>query len=51
MVDLADSLAFDASKRADIFEDAGFARGPAIAAAIWSEIGRLRRLEGELLAR
>ena len=34
LVDLADSLAFDASKRADVFEDAGFARGPAMAAAV-----------------
>ena len=50
LFDLADGLAFDASKRADVFEDAGFARGPAIAAAVWSEIGRLRKLEGGLLA-
>ncbi|KAL4065007.1 hypothetical protein V8B97DRAFT_1176036 [Scleroderma yunnanense] len=50
LFDLADGLAFDVSKRAEVFEDTGLGSGPAITAAIWSEIGRLRRLEGGLLA-
>ena len=50
LFDLADGLAFDTCKRAEVFEDTGLGRGPAIAAGIWSEIGRLRRLEGGLLA-
>lgn len=47
--DAVDGAAFDISKRAEVFEDAGLGRGPAIVAAFWSEIGRLRRLEGGLL--
>lgn len=50
LFDLADGLAFDTYKRAEVFEDTGLGRGPAIAAGIWSEIGRLRKLEGGLLA-
>lgn len=47
--DLADGIAFDVSNRAEVFEDTGLGRGAAIAAAVWSEIGRLRRMEGGLL--
>lgn len=47
--DLADGIAFDVSNRAEVFEDTGLGRGAAIATAVWSEIGRLRRMEGGLL--
>lgn len=47
--DLTDGIAFDVSNRAEVFEDTGLGRGGAIAAAVWSEIGRLRRMEGGLL--
>ena len=45
-----DSVAWDTTVRAEVFEDAGLARGPALAAAFWSELGRLRRLHGGLAA-
>ncbi|KAI0260070.1 hypothetical protein BC834DRAFT_942513 [Gloeopeniophorella convolvens] len=50
MLDGADELAWDTSSRAEVFEDAGLARGPALAAAWWSELGRLRRMQGGLFA-
>lgn len=45
-----DSITWDTTVRAEVFEDAGLARGPALAAAWWSELGRLRRLHGGLAA-
>jgi hypothetical protein len=45
-----DSVAWDTTVRAEVFEDSGLARGPALAAAWWSELGRLRRLHGGLAA-
>ena len=45
-----DSVVWDTTVRAEVFEDAGLARGPALAAAWWSEIGRMRRLHGGLAA-
>ncbi|KAG6331470.1 hypothetical protein ID866_7618, partial [Astraeus odoratus] len=50
LFDVTDYLSFDVSKRADVFEDAGLSRGAAIVAGLWSEIGRLRRMEGGLLS-
>ncbi|KAI6108327.1 hypothetical protein F5141DRAFT_1064509 [Pisolithus sp. B1] len=47
--DLVDGITFDVSNRAEVFEDTGLGRGAAIAAAVWSEIGRLRKMEGGLL--
>ncbi len=41
-----DSLAWDTIARAEIFEDAGLTRGPALATALWSELGHLRRTQG-----
>ncbi|KAL1742409.1 hypothetical protein HDZ31DRAFT_66017 [Schizophyllum fasciatum] len=41
----ADGLAFDVSKRAEVFRDAGLGTGGAYAGAVWSEIGRMRRAE------
>ena len=43
-----DTLAWDTFARAEIFEDAGFTRGPALAMALWSELGRLQRTRGGL---
>jgi hypothetical protein len=43
-----DTLAWDTIARAEIFEDAGFTRGPALAMALWSELGRLQRTRGGL---
>ncbi|KAF8263478.1 hypothetical protein EI94DRAFT_1807164 [Lactarius quietus] len=45
-----DSVVWDTTVRAEVFEDAGLARGPALASAWWSELGRLRRLHGGLAA-
>ncbi|KAF9476292.1 hypothetical protein BDN70DRAFT_882609 [Pholiota conissans] len=39
----ADGVAFDISKRREVFEDTGLGNGAALAAAIWSEVGRLER--------
>lgn len=45
-----DSVVWDTTVRAEVFEDAGLARGQALAAAWWSELGRLRRLHGGFAA-
>ncbi|KAH9054954.1 hypothetical protein EDB87DRAFT_1567871 [Lactarius vividus] len=45
-----DAVVWDTTVRAEVFEDAGLARGQALAAAWWSELGRLRRLHGGLAA-
>ncbi|KAH9168090.1 hypothetical protein EDB89DRAFT_2221259 [Lactarius sanguifluus] len=45
-----DAVVWDTTVRAEVFEDAGLARGQALAAAWWSELGRLRRLHGGLSA-
>ncbi|KAI6039704.1 hypothetical protein EDC04DRAFT_3140724 [Pisolithus marmoratus] len=47
--DMVDGISFDISNRAEVFEDTGLGRGAAMAAAIWSEIGRMRRMESGLL--
>jgi len=38
-----DRIAYDVSERAEIFKDTGLGSGAAMGAAIWSEIGRMRR--------
>lgn len=43
VVDYADGVAFDISKRREVFEDTGLGHGAALAAAVWSEVGRLER--------
>ncbi|KAI0291493.1 hypothetical protein B0F90DRAFT_1812128 [Multifurca ochricompacta] len=50
VLDGLDELAWDVIARAEVFEDAGYKRGPALAAAWWSELGRLRRTHGGLWA-
>ncbi|KAF5320053.1 hypothetical protein D9611_010270 [Ephemerocybe angulata] len=42
-VEWADGIAYDISKRQEIFEDTGFGSGGSLVAAIWSEIGRMQR--------
>lgn len=41
-----DAVVWDTTERAVVFQDAGLERGPALAAAWWSELGRLRRMHG-----
>lgn len=47
--DFVDAIAFDVSKRSEVFEDTGLGPGPSLAAAIWSEVGHLRKAEGGML--
>ncbi|KAJ4468733.1 hypothetical protein J3R30DRAFT_3553625 [Lentinula aciculospora] len=39
-----DGLAYDISQRAEVFKDTGFGSGASIGAAVWSEVGRMRRM-------
>ncbi|KAJ3868020.1 hypothetical protein EV359DRAFT_33186 [Lentinula novae-zelandiae] len=39
-----DGLAYDISERAEIFKDTGLGSSASIGAAVWSEVGRMRRL-------
>jgi hypothetical protein len=45
-LDGVDALIWDIIARAEVFEDAGLARGSALATASWSELGRLQRTQG-----
>jgi Protein of unknown function (DUF4449) len=47
-IEKMDALVWDIAVRAEVFEDAGFTRSSALAAAWWSAVGRLRRKQGEL---
>lgn len=47
-LDGVDALIWDITARAEVFQDAGLARGPALATASWSELGRLQRTPGGL---
>lgn len=47
--DFTDAIAFDISKRSEVFADTGLGPAASFAAAIWSEIGHLRKLEGGVL--
>jgi hypothetical protein len=38
----ADSVAWDVGKRSEVFSDARLESGSSVAAAVWTEIGRLR---------
>jgi len=42
-LDWLDHVAWDVGQRAEVFSDAGLGRGASLAAAVWSEIGRLSR--------
>jgi len=46
VLEAADALAWDTIARAEIFEDAGFTRGAALATALWSELGHMQRTRG-----
>lgn len=50
LFDTVDTLAYDVSRRAEVFEDTGLGSSAALMAAIWSEIGRMRKMEGGLLS-
>ncbi|KAK0187121.1 hypothetical protein F5146DRAFT_1105014 [Armillaria mellea] len=41
-----DGIAWDVSQRAEVFADGGMGAGNALSAAVWSELGRLRRMSG-----
>ncbi|EIW84439.1 hypothetical protein CONPUDRAFT_135878 [Coniophora puteana RWD-64-598 SS2] len=47
--DTLDTLAYDVSRRSEVFQDTGLGSGAALMAAIWSEIGHMRKMEGGLL--
>lgn len=47
--DFTDAIAFDISKRSEVFADTGLGPGASFAASVWSEIGHLRKLEGGVL--
>jgi hypothetical protein len=48
-IENVDALIWDTTVRAEVFEDAGLTRSSALAAAWWSEVGRLQRTRGGLL--
>lgn len=50
LFDAVDALAYDVGRRSEVFADTGLGPGASVAAAVWSEIGRLRRMEGGLLS-
>ncbi|KAF9220450.1 hypothetical protein BS17DRAFT_804037 [Gyrodon lividus] len=50
LFDFTDAIAYDVARRSQVFEDTGLGPGPSVAAAIWSEFGRLKRMEGGLLS-
>ena len=43
VVDYADGVAFDISKRRQVFEDTGLGAGSLLMSTIWSEVGRLEK--------
>ena len=43
LVDWLDRVAYDVGERRRVFEDAGLGGGPAVVAALWSEIGKMER--------
>lgn len=47
-LDGIDALVWDTTARAEVFQDTGLGRGPALASAWWSELGRLQRTHGGL---
>ncbi|KAH0832845.1 hypothetical protein J3R83DRAFT_11772 [Lanmaoa asiatica] len=47
--DFTDAIAFDISKRSEVFADTGLGPAASLAAATWSEVGHLRKLEGGVL--
>ncbi|KAI0276949.1 hypothetical protein BGY98DRAFT_982822 [Russula aff. rugulosa BPL654] len=49
-LDGIDALVWDTTSRAEVFQDVGLGRGPALASAWWSELGRLQRTHGGLFS-
>lgn len=49
LFDAVDAVSFDIGRRSEVFKDTGLGTVASVIAAIWSEIGRLRRMEGGLL--
>jgi hypothetical protein len=47
VLETADSVAWDVGKRSEVFSDAGLGSGSSIAAGIWSEIGRFKKMDGK----
>ena len=45
-LDGIDALIWDTTSRAEVFQDAGLGRGPALVSAWWSELGHLQRMHG-----
>jgi hypothetical protein len=43
VVEWVDGVAWDVSKRREVFEDTGLGGGGSLMAALWSELGRLQR--------
>lgn len=41
-----DGIAWDVSQRAEVFADGGMGAGNALSSAVWSELGRLRKMSG-----
>ncbi|KAF9011677.1 hypothetical protein BDZ89DRAFT_963742 [Hymenopellis radicata] len=44
IIEWADGVAWDISKRSEVFRDTGLGSGGALTAAVWSELGKMRRL-------
>ncbi|KAK0436403.1 hypothetical protein EV421DRAFT_1122474 [Armillaria borealis] len=47
VIEWADGIAWDVSQRAEVFADGGMGAGNALSAAMWSELGRLRKMPGD----
>jgi hypothetical protein len=47
LLEWTDGVAWDVARRREVFEDTGVGRVAALFAALWSEVGRLRRKAGE----
>ncbi|KAG2125494.1 hypothetical protein DEU56DRAFT_916462 [Suillus clintonianus] len=50
LFDTADALAFDIGRHSEVFQDAEFGTASSVVSALLSEIGKLCRMEGGLLA-
>ncbi|KAK0470635.1 hypothetical protein IW261DRAFT_1001355 [Armillaria novae-zelandiae] len=46
VIEWVDGIAWDVSQRAEVFADGGMGSGNALSAAMWSELGRLRKMSG-----
>ncbi|KAK0218812.1 hypothetical protein IW262DRAFT_1059096 [Armillaria fumosa] len=46
VIEWVDGIVWDVSQRAEVFADGGMGAGNALSAAIWSELGRLKKMSG-----